>query len=52
MVLNRKEARFLAAQQAYLQGEPLMDDKEFDDLKTELKEEKSKIAVSKEVRQL
>mmetsp|Transcript_7851 Transcript_7851/g.16389 ORF Transcript_7851/g.16389 Transcript_7851/m.16389 type:complete len:334 (+) Transcript_7851:20-1021(+) len=48
VVLNRKEARFLAAQQAYLKGDPVMDDKEFDELKLELKEEKSKIAVSKE----
>ncbi|GMH95061.1 hypothetical protein TrVE_jg10310 [Triparma verrucosa] len=48
VVLNRKEARFLAAQQAYLRGEPVMDDAEFDTLKSELKEESSKIAVSKE----
>ena len=44
VVLNRKEARFLSAQQAYLQGSPVMEDKEFDKLKMELKEEKSKIA--------
>ncbi|GMI14096.1 hypothetical protein TrLO_g460 [Triparma laevis f. longispina] len=48
VVLNRKEARFLAAQQAYLKGEPVMGDEEFDELKRELKEESSKIAVSKE----
>lgn len=40
VVLNRKEARFLAAQQAYLKGEPVMGDEEFDELKRELKEER------------
>jgi len=46
VVMNRKEATYLAAMQAYLKGEPMMPDAEFDALKTELKETGSKFAVS------
>ena len=38
----------MSAKSAYLKGEPTMSDDEFDKLKKELKEEKSKIAVSTE----
>lgn len=47
-VLNRKEAKYLAAMQAYLKGTPMMTDGEFDALKKELKEDGSKFAVSTE----
>jgi len=47
-VLNRKEAKYLAAVQAYLKGEPIISDEEFDTLKRELKEDGSAFAVSKE----
>lgn len=47
-VLNRQEARFLAATQAYLKGEPIMSDQEFDALKSELKAEGSMFAVDTE----
>lgn len=47
-VLNRKEAKYLAAMQAYLKGEPIISDQEFDTLKKELKEENSQFAVDKE----
>ena len=47
-VLNRQEARFLAATQAYMKGEPIMSDAEFDALKSELKEAGSKFAVDTE----
>jgi hypothetical protein len=48
VVLNRKEAKYLAAMQAYLKGTPMMTDAEFDSLKAELKEAGSKFAVSTE----
>lgn len=48
--LNRKEAKYLAAVQAYLKGSPTLSDKEFDELKAELKEEGSQFASSKEPR--
>lgn len=47
-VLNRQEARFLAATQAYMKGEPIMSDAEFDALKSELREEGSRFAVDTE----
>jgi hypothetical protein len=46
--LNRKEAKYLAAVQAYLKGSPTLSDREFDQLKAELKEEGSQFASSKE----
>ena len=48
VVLNRKEAKYLAAMQAYLRGKPILSDSEFDTLKAELKEAGSKFAVSTE----
>lgn len=48
VVLNRDEAKYLAAMQAYLQGKPMMSDSEFDALKRELKEAGSKFAVDTE----
>lgn len=48
VVLNRKEATYLAAVEAYLKGEPVMNDYEFDVLKRELKEEGSQFAVDTE----
>lgn len=50
MNLNRKEAKYLAAVQAYLKGSPTLSDEEFDALKTELQEEGSQFASSKEPR--
>jgi len=47
-VLNRKEAKYLAAMQAYLKGDPIISDSEFDTLKKELKEEGSNFAVDTE----
>jgi len=47
-VLNRKEAKYLAAMQGYLKGEPILSDEEFDALKRELKEDGSQFAVSTE----
>lgn len=47
-VLNRKEAKYLAAMQGYLKGEPILSDEEFDSLKKELKEDGSQFAVSTE----
>lgn len=44
--MNRNEAKYLAAMQAYLNDKPIMDDEEFDSLKKTLKEEKSPFAVS------
>ena len=44
--MNRNEAKYLAAMQAYLNGEPIMNDSEFDALKSALKEEESQFAVS------
>ena len=46
VVMNRKEAMYLAAVQAYLKGTPTISDSEFDALKLELKETGSKFAVS------
>ncbi len=46
--MNRNEAKYLAAMQAYLNGEPIMADAEFDALKATLKEENSMFAVSTE----
>ena len=46
VVMNRKEAMYLAAVQAYLMGTPTISDSEFDALKLELKETGSKFAVS------
>ena len=46
--MNRQETKYLAAVQAYLKGEPTLSDKEFDELKAELKEEGSPFASSKE----
>jgi len=37
VTMNRQETQYLAAVQAYLKGEPTLSDKEFDDLKTQLK---------------
>ena len=48
--MNRKEATYLNAMQAYLKGEPVLGDAEFDALKAELQEAGSKFAVSKEPR--
>jgi hypothetical protein len=48
VVLNRSEAKYLAAVEAYLKGTPMMNDSEFDDLKRELKEAGSKFAVETE----
>ena len=48
VVLNRDEAKYLAAMEAYLKGKPIMDDTEFDTLKRELKEAGSKFAVDTE----
>jgi hypothetical protein len=46
--LNRREAQYLAAMEAYLKGTPMMSDKDFDTLKAELKEAGSKFAVSRQ----
>lgn len=46
--LNRKEAKYLSAMQAFSKGDPIISDEEFDVLKKELKEEGSKFAVTKE----
>jgi len=48
VVMNRKEATYLAAMQAYLKGQPMLSDADFDALKAELKESGSKFAVSRE----
>lgn len=47
-VLNRKEAKYLNAMQAFSRGEAIISDEEFDALKKDLKEEKSRFAVSTE----
>lgn len=44
--LNRQEARYLAAMEAFQKGQPLLSDSEFDTLKNELKATGSKFAVS------
>lgn len=46
--MNRKEATYLAAVQAYMKGTPTMTDGEFDTLKNELMEDGSTFAVSTE----
>jgi hypothetical protein len=46
--MNRQEAKYLAAMQAYSKGTPLLSDQEFDELKQELKEQGSKFAVSRQ----
>ncbi len=48
VAVNRQEAQYLAAMEAYLKGAPIMADAEFDALKTELKETGSKFAVDTE----
>mmetsp|Transcript_39383 Transcript_39383/g.113216 ORF Transcript_39383/g.113216 Transcript_39383/m.113216 type:complete len:331 (+) Transcript_39383:106-1098(+) len=48
VVLNRDEAKYLAAMEAYLKGSPILSDSEFDALKRQLKESGSKIAVETE----
>ena len=46
--MNRQETKYLSAMQAYMKGKPIMSDTEFDELKSELKEEGSPFASSKE----
>jgi hypothetical protein len=46
--MNRQEARYLAAMQAYSKGTPMLSDAEFDELKRDLKEQGSKFAVSRQ----
>lgn len=46
--LNRKEAKYLNAMQAFSRGDPIISDEEFDLLKKELKEDGSQVAVSTE----
>lgn len=48
VIMNRKEAQYLAAMQDYLKGNPSMGDVEFDTLKKELLEEGSAFAVQTE----
>lgn len=48
VVMNRKEAKYLAAVQDYLKGTPSMSDADFDQLKKELLEEGSQFAVQTE----
>jgi hypothetical protein len=48
VTMNRNEAKYLAAVEAYMKGEPIMSDSEFDTLKKELKEANSKFAVDTE----
>jgi len=48
VLMNRNEAKYLAAVQSYLNGNPIMSDTEFDALKATLKEEESQFAVSSE----
>lgn len=46
--MNRQDTKYLAAVQAYLKGQPILSDSEFDELKAQLKEEGSSFASSKE----
>mmetsp|Transcript_35441 Transcript_35441/g.54459 ORF Transcript_35441/g.54459 Transcript_35441/m.54459 type:complete len:205 (-) Transcript_35441:227-841(-) len=46
--MNRDEAKYMAAMEAYVSGKPILSDEEFDELKQKLKSEKSKFAVSTE----
>ena len=48
VVMNRKETAYMTAVQDYLKGTPSMSDSEFDQLKKELEEDGSKIAVQTE----
>lgn len=48
VVMNRKEAKYLAAMQDYLKGKPSLSDAEFDELKKELLEDGSQFAVQVE----
>lgn len=48
VVLNRDEAKYLAAMEAFQKGTPMLNDAEFDTLKQVLKENGSKIAVDTE----
>lgn len=48
VIMNRKEAKYLAAVQDYLKGTPSLSDVEFDSLKKELLEEGSQFAVQTE----
>ena len=48
VTMNRNEAKYLAAVEAYLKGEPILSDSEFDSLKQELKDSGSKFAVDTE----
>lgn len=45
VAMSQKEVKYMAAMQEYMKGTPVMSDAEFDELKTELKEEGSKFAV-------
>lgn len=46
VTLNRNETLFLNAMQAYIKGQPILSDKDWDALKLSLKESNSKIAVT------
>jgi hypothetical protein len=48
VIVDRQEAKYLAAMEAYLKGSPMMSDAEFDSLKKDLKESGSKFAVDTE----
>lgn len=48
VAMSQKEVKYMAAMQEYMKGTPVMPDDEFDQLKTELKEEGSKFAVQTE----
>ena len=48
VAVDRQEAKYLAAMEAYLKGKPMLSDAEFDLLKKELKESGSKFAVDTE----
>jgi hypothetical protein len=48
VAMSQKEVKYMAAMQEYLKGTPVMSDADFDQLKTELKEEGSKFAVQVE----
>ena len=46
--MNRQETKYLSAMQDYMKGKPSLSDKEFDDLKAELKDQGSPFASSTE----
>ncbi len=48
VTLSRDELLFVEAVQQYKKGKPMLSDKEFDELKAKLREEKSPIAVASE----